>query len=393
MGCLTGGLFYFNYVDLSWICTYVWSVTKRITIGAYYYPGWHSCPVRDATFKKNFSEWDLVYDCKARFDGQQQPNLPLWGRTNESSPRVFEKKIDAAIEYGVDLFVFAFYWSRGKRLLQGAIDDGFLGTPKNKDMRFALMWANRMPRKVLPVKKQATQLINPGRLVHTDPEDFLDFIKYLAPRYFALDNYYRIQGDLYLSIFDTNFFIRQLGEKLAGETFEKARQWLSDEGYGGLHLAAIDPVIQFQPQLKSIGFNSVTHYVHLPQWKGELLQDFSAAAKKRIDEWPGFSEASGLPYFPSVTPGWDANPRAVDFGKEKPSRYPWSPIITGRSPAGFEWFLRQAADFTCTNNPGTPLGLISSWNEWSEGHYLEPDQRYEYQWLEAVKNVKKNYSG
>jgi len=31
-----------------------------------------------------------------------------------------------------------------------------------------------------------------------------------------------------------------------------------------------------------------------------------------------------------------------------------------------------------------PLGLVASLNEWSEGHYLEPDERFGTGWLEAV---------
>jgi hypothetical protein len=32
--------------------------------------------------------------------------------------------------------------------------------------------------------------------------------------------------------------------------------------------------------------------------------------------------------------------------------------------------------------------LIASLNEWSEGHYLEPDQRFGYGWLEAVRAAR-----
>jgi hypothetical protein len=32
--------------------------------------------------------------------------------------------------------------------------------------------------------------------------------------------------------------------------------------------------------------------------------------------------------------------------------------------------------------------MISSWNEWSEGHYLEPDQKYGFGWLEQVRKGK-----
>ncbi|HIE71281.1 MAG TPA: hypothetical protein EYP98_14545, partial [Planctomycetes bacterium] len=32
-----------------------------------------------------------------------------------------------------------------------------------------------------------------------------------------------------------------------------------------------------------------------------------------------------------------------------------------------------------------PLVLIASLNEWSEGHYLEPDERFGTAWLEALR--------
>ncbi len=35
-----------------------------------------------------------------------------------------------------------------------------------------------------------------------------------------------------------------------------------------------------------------------------------------------------------------------------------------------------------------PLVFAASWNEQGEGHYLEPDGRHGFAWLEAVRDVK-----
>ena len=361
-------------------------------IGAYYYPGWHPCPERDKHFPAGWSEWDLVYDSRPRFIGHEQPNIPVWGKEMDCYPDVFERKIQAALTHGVRLFVFAFYWSRGKRIFQDALDLGFLKSPMGNDFQFAFMWANRMPRRVLPVKipgkcPAEDPIIDPMRLVYTDEADFMSFIRFCAEHYFSRPNYFRLSEGFYISIFDTNFFLRQMGLDGAKKAICAAREWLFKAGCGGLHLAAIDPIPEFQGRLREIGFDSVTHYVFLPEWKGDFLQDYWTTAMARKDQWADYLVSTGLPYFPSLSPGWDASPRGADFGKEKPRRYPWWPVVTGRHPERFGRVLSAALDFSRRRHPEAPLCLITSWNEWSEGHYLEPDNRYGLGWLEAIKKV------
>jgi hypothetical protein len=139
------------------------------------------------------------------------------------------------------------------------------------------------------------------------------------------------------------------------------------------------------PLVHDIGFDSVTHYVLLPDWKGPFEQDYRHYAELRAEQWRSFADQSRLPYMPAVAPGWDASPRGADFGEKRPDKYPWSPVITGEHPELFAAAVQRARAFRSPAAVDDPLVLIASLNEWSEGHYLEPDQRFGTGWLEAIR--------
>jgi len=359
-----------------------------VRVAAYVYPGWHPIPERDESFHPGFTEWELVRDCRPRFPGHRQPRVPLLGTYDDRDPVEVERRVTLARSYGVDALVYGFFWCRGKRVFQDALDHGLLGSTFGRRTPFALMWANRMPRRVLPVRRADLPVIDGARRVKTDAEDFVELVAYLAERYFRRANYVKVEGKLYFSIFDSTFFLRELGADQAREAIAGARRWLADHGLPDLHLAAIDPAADVIADLGAIGFDSVTHYVLLPEWKGEPLQDYRRCAERRAREWASYQDGSGLPYMPSVTPGWDASPRAADFGSERPSKYPWSPVVTGEHPDLFHEALRRAAAFTAAQGHADPLLMVASLNEWSEGHYLEPDERFGHGWLEAIRAAR-----
>jgi hypothetical protein len=357
-----------------------------VRVLSYVYPGWHPIAERDASFYPGFTEWDLVYQCRPRFEGHAQPRLPLWGRYDDRDPGAIERRIALCREHGVDGWVYGFFWCRGKRVFQEALDLGFLGAPSGAQFPFALMWANRMPRRVLPVTRAELDVIEPERRVSSDVADFVRFVGYVAERYFARPNYVRVEGKPYLSIFDSTFFVRELGVTGARRALRAAREELARRGFPGLHLAAIDPQPEIIARLADIGFDSTTHYVLLPAWKGPPLQDYAERARLSAESWHGFSERSGLPHHPSVSPGWDASPRGADFGPARPDKYPWSPVVTGEHPDLFREAVRRAARFATGQGTSDPLVFIASLNEWSEGHSIEPDERHGMAWLEAVRD-------
>ncbi|MBX3464387.1 MAG: glycoside hydrolase family 99-like domain-containing protein [Planctomycetes bacterium] len=355
---------------------------------AYVYTGWHPIPERDAAFHPGFTEWELVRACRPRFPGHAQPKVPRLGEYDDRDPAEVGRRLALAAAHGVDALVFGVFWCRGQRVFEAGLDRGFLGGPIGATMPFACMWANRLPRRVLPVVRADTPVLDPARRVPTDVDDFVALVAMLATRYFARPNYVTVGGRSYLSIFDSTFFVRGLGIEGARTAIAAARGWLREHGHRDLHLAAIEPNAAVLPLVRAIGFDSVTHYVLLPDWKGPFQQDYRDCAARRAAQWRHFGEASGLPYMPAVATGWDASPRGADFGPRRPHKYPWSPVVTGEHPEHFAAALARARAFRSAAAVDDPLVLVASWNEWSEGHYLEPDQRFGMGWLEAVRSAR-----
>ena len=80
----------------------------------------------------------------------------------------------------------------------------------------------------------------------------------------------------------------------------------------------------------------------------------------------------------------DASPRGADFGPARPDKYPWAPVIVGEHPDRFHEALARAGRFAAEVPVADPVLFIASLNEWTEGHYLEPDTRFGDGWLRAV---------
>ena len=46
-----------------------------------------------------------------------------------------------------------------------------------------------------------------------------------------------------------------------------------------------------------------------------------------------------------------------------------------------------SAQYQKVRESGSPFIFINAWNEWAEGTYLEPDEKYRYGFLENIKRI------
>ena len=99
------------------------------------------------------------------------------------------------------------------------------------------------------------------------------------------------------------------------------------------------------------------------------------AGSAQPSEPPGTVAAD--PSHPCVYPNWDNTPRSGLRGV----------ILHGPTPALFRRHLQETIGAVAARAPERRLVFVKSWNEWAEGNYLEPDQRFGHEYLKAVREV------
>jgi hypothetical protein len=93
------------------------------------------------------------------------------------------------------------------------------------------------------------------------------------------------------------------------------------------------------------------------------------------------------PYYPNVTMGWDATPRCSQAVKFSSLGYPCMAVMKNNTPENFRSALQMSRLWTDKNLKTNRIITINSWNEWTEGSMLEPERKYGYGYLEAIKSV------
>lgn len=334
-------------------------------------------------FSDGKGEWQNVMESCRRFDDDLSDLRPLWGFENEADPVVVEKKIDAAVHYGINVFIYDWYWYEGRPFLADALERGFLGARNNEKMKFFVMWANHNVSRLWDNKVGKAHKKDVVWSADVSDDDFRKIVE-IWIGYFKRPNYYRINGEPVLCIYLESRFLER-GVAVAKSRIDYLRRQARLSGFPGVHL-----MINGWP-MSDLEFDSMTMYNWGFAGAGDRVDSatapqldydtFTEIALAYMDRDRAYAKYRGMQYFPSLTIGWDNN-----------SRFPASEtnnIVHGTSPEAFERAARRVKEWFDANHPeGSPrLITVNSWNEWTEGSYLEPSDRLGFGFLEVVRRV------
>ena len=365
---------------------------------AFYLPQFHSFPENDEWWGKGFTEWTNVKRAKPSFKGHYQPRIPLnKNYYNLTDVNALKWQADIAKKYGVYGFCYYHYWFDGHMLMEKPME--IMLQNKEVDLPFCICWANENWTKAWAQHSRKVLIAQ----TYGDKKDWEKHFYYLLP-FFKDKRYIYKDGMPIFVIYRPELIptlrpMLEMWDKLAKENGLKGIIYMYQQ-HDYDHRTAdtgdlFDYAIEYEPgrvrgyypkfskkeqQICSPwisfrrGLNLIVNKLHLKQTK------LSSVCYSYDDAWRRILELN--PTDPKLMPGafvdWDNTPR---YGKR-------ASIYQGATPEKFEYYLTKQIKHA-RDDYKKDMIFMFAWNEWGEGGYLEPDEKYDYGMLEAIQNSLK----
>lgn len=360
---------------------------------AFYLPQFHAIPENDEWWGKGFTEWVNVKKAKPLFEGHYQPRIPLGENYyNLLNPETLRWQTKIAKEYGLYGFCFYHYWFDGHMLLEKPME--MLLEDKTIDFPFCVCWANEHWTKAW-VSKQDNILIAQR---YGERKEWEEHFNYLLP--FFKDERYIKTNEKPLVVIYRPDLIECLNDML-----DCWQELAVKNGLGGLEFAyqqiqfdiqkdkddsRFTYNIEYQPNYANydLSHNEFAFLKKVKRWLTPILQKIGinieqvrpqGLIKRDYDEvWNAILNRtpSSEKSVPGAFVDWDNTPRKQEKGS----------AFLGVSPEKFEKYMTEQIHRTKEIYKKDMLFLFA-WNEWAEGGYMEPDEKYGYGYLEALKKA------
>ena len=368
-----------------------------------YLPQYHPIPENDEWWGKGFTEWNNVVKAKPLFRGHYQPHLPAdLGFYDLRLPEVREQQAELAREAGLEGFCYYHYWfGNGKQLLQRPFEEVLAsGKP---DFPFCLCWANHNWTSKTWEKGSSLRHDTMIMKMEYSREDYIRHFNYLLPA-FRDPRYIKVDGKPLFAVWvprnilDGREFI-DLWQKLAQENGLKGIHFVGQTDNTGKALAgkkanyySADMAKDYYKSVLDMGFDAVMSQgyrraVALAQGRAKMMlkllsfisfmPTYSKIDYGRLMDNYYVEEDRWENVYPTLLPQWDRTPRAGSKTE----------IVTGTSPEKFQHYTEQAIRLIANKQPEHQILFLKAWNEWGEGDYVEPDEKFGHGWLQAIRNA------
>ncbi len=356
---------------------------RTVKAVAFYLPQFHPIPENDTWWGKGFTEWNNVARGRPLFRYHYQPRLPAdLGFYDLRLEETQVAQADLARKFGIHGFCYYYYWFNGKKLLNQPIEQ--MARSTRTDAAFCVCWANENWSRNWDGQNRHVLMKQDYSL-----DSNLALIRELIPM-MKDPRWVRYNGKPVMLVYRISIIPNW------AETAQAWRQECRAAGLGEIHLCAVRfglETLQGQPQ--DFGLDS---FVLFPPHEAarknlrDTVQDLTKNFGGEIFDYTAVVEgdlakyAQGYewPVHRGAMLGWDNTARRLTDAR----------IFHGATPYSFRRWIKGILDQEARHNPAPEsLLFINAWNEWAEGTYLEPDQRWGTAYLEAFVSGARAVSG
>lgn len=361
---------------------------------AFYLPQYHRTKENDAWWGKGFTEWTSMKNAKSLYQDHYQPRIPLNNNYYDLSDiETMKWQAKIAKEHGVYGFCVYHYWFEGKQLLQKPMENYL--ADKTILFPYCFCWANETWTNAWAVNDKNPKVLM--KQTYGDKASWKKHFEYLLP--FFKDKRYIKKDNKPLFVIYRPEQIEQLNEMLDFYD-EMAKQ----NGFAGIDFASqqkdfhinkkcddsrFSYKIEYQPDLaqydmkpwhqKSIDKMKDFILIFMQKYMGRSIRKIKNLTIVDYDKvWNAILKRS--PKDKKMVPGafvdWDNTPR---YGKK-------GTVIQGATPQKFYHYMKKQIIHT-RKDYNKEMIFLFAWNEWAEGGYMEPDQKYNYGYLKALKKA------
>lgn len=360
---------------------------------AYYLPQFHEIPENNEFWGKGFTEWTNTKKAKPLFLGHYQPRVPYKENYYDlSDPQVMVSQMKMAKKYGIYGFCFYHYWfGNGKILLEKPVEN-ILKTPE-ADLPFCIAWANEDWVKTWHGTGGENRLLIKEE--YGDEKEWERHIEWLL-KFFVDKRYIKKENKPVLLLYNTSAI------PCRNQMLELWDKKVKEVGFDGIWIVAMKKTNGDRVKYKGISANVAFE----PRRTRQETKKFQSEwCQYKLKNGERLSKIPVLRKFIHTRFDYDTVNRAMLNNKHKkneyrgvftdydetPRRKEWSLLFTGSTPAKFQKYLEQ--NIQKSIEEGNEFLFINAWNEWGEGACLEPDQRYGFAYLKAVKRALENIKG
>lgn len=358
-----------------------------IKLIAFYLPQFHVIPENSEWWGEGFTEWTNTKKARPLFRGHYQPRVPLHNNYYCLLDKdVMVKQMKLAKKYGIYGFCFYHYWYCGKKLLEKPIEMLLLN--KEANLPFCFAWANESWTKTWHGARGSKEVLIEQK--YGSRSDWEKHILYLL-KFFEDDRYIKVDNKPVLLVLHLN----QIGN--IKEMMDVWNECLQNRGFKGIYLVSMlrgykgerikgfkpDASVDFEPgrTINQVDYKKKNKYQWLMNYKDnfEKIPFLNRVCRKEYNYEQlcrtALQRRHGKDELWGVFSGYDDTPR----------RKYHASIVRGSDPILFGKYLKETINKS--QEEKKEFVFITAWNEWGEGAYLEPDQRYGYAYLNEIGKV------